>query len=200
MPGRRSTIRYWPVPSVDRGADLLDQRRAGRFDGHAGQHGAGRVPDDAGNRSLCIRCRRHQEKRRQHTCNRRLTHVSDLRGCPPGHSSKPSSPREAVNDFTLDASSAGMVVYRLTGATVKLTINTLVIEQYTPSANDADRQPGRVARSRRADPAPKGRTNNCRDRCALQWFCNGLDAAEPTQNTNGRGTNFTWRRGEQRCR
>ena len=41
-------MRYWPVPSVDGGADFLDEGGAGDFDGHAGQHGPGAILDDAG--------------------------------------------------------------------------------------------------------------------------------------------------------
>jgi hypothetical protein len=50
-PGRRSTILYWPLVGGD-GARLLDQRGTARLNGHAGQHTAGRIPDDAGNRAL----------------------------------------------------------------------------------------------------------------------------------------------------
>ena len=52
-PGRRSTILYWPAPSVVDLAGLLDQHVARRFDGDARQHGAGRVFHDSGDRALC---------------------------------------------------------------------------------------------------------------------------------------------------
>ena len=45
--GFRSTIRYWPVPSVTTVRDLFDERRTRGFDVHAGQNGARRIPDDA---------------------------------------------------------------------------------------------------------------------------------------------------------
>ena len=61
-PGQRERHRVGAGPQVDDPvlagavgddrADLLDQRRAGRFDGHAGQHGAGRVPRGAGDGGL----------------------------------------------------------------------------------------------------------------------------------------------------
>ena len=51
-PGRRSTIRYWPSAVSDDGAHLFDQRRAGRLDRDARQHGARGIPDHAGNRGL----------------------------------------------------------------------------------------------------------------------------------------------------
>ena len=55
-----------PVPSVGRGrTDFFDQRRAGRFDGDAGQHGPGRVRDRAGDRRLRPR-RLPGEEARQH--------------------------------------------------------------------------------------------------------------------------------------
>jgi hypothetical protein len=38
-PGRRSSMRYGPVPSVTAVANLFDQRRARRLDGDAGKHG-----------------------------------------------------------------------------------------------------------------------------------------------------------------
>ena len=44
----------------DRGLRFLDERRARRFDGHTGQHSAGVVLDDAGERALCEGRRRHQ--------------------------------------------------------------------------------------------------------------------------------------------
>ena len=52
VPGRRSTIRYWPVSSLTTERTFSISDRAGGFDGHAGQHAARRVPDDAGDGCL----------------------------------------------------------------------------------------------------------------------------------------------------
>ena len=48
-------------------ADLLDQRRTGRFDGHARHRQAGRISDHTGDagRLLGRRIGRHREKERQ---------------------------------------------------------------------------------------------------------------------------------------
>ena len=54
-------MRYWPVPSVTDDLDFLDQRRARRFDGDAGQHRAGRILHDARNRRLGVRGGRQQQ-------------------------------------------------------------------------------------------------------------------------------------------
>ena len=61
-PARRSTMRYWPAAVGDGRPNFLDQRRARRFDGHARQHGAGRVLDDAGDGRLGVRrCREYHQ-------------------------------------------------------------------------------------------------------------------------------------------
>ena len=45
----------------DDGSRFLDERRARRFHGHAGQHRAGRVFDDARDRCLRVGDRRHTQ-------------------------------------------------------------------------------------------------------------------------------------------
>ena len=55
------------VPTVavgDHGPDLLDQHRAGGFDGHAGEHGPRGVLDGPGDRRLCKSDRRNEQEQR----------------------------------------------------------------------------------------------------------------------------------------
>src|SRR6185436_13822678 len=64
----------------DRGADFLDQRRTGRLNGDAGQHGAGGIPGHAGNRARRggLRPRRYWKEphadTRHETCDTSLHH------------------------------------------------------------------------------------------------------------------------------
>ena len=57
-------IVYWPE-SVGHGrADFFDERRAGGLDGHARQHGTGRIPNRAGNgtQHLGVAGQGHQQR------------------------------------------------------------------------------------------------------------------------------------------
>ena len=53
-------------PIGDGASHLLNQRRTAGFDRHAGQHGAGRVLDDARERRLSVGRPRHERKARHH--------------------------------------------------------------------------------------------------------------------------------------
>ena len=60
--GRRSL--YCPSPSVTTVRDLFDQGGAGGFHGDAGQHGARRVPDDAGDAAAALgKCQCGQQEK-----------------------------------------------------------------------------------------------------------------------------------------
>ena len=48
-------MRYWPEPSVTAVRTFSMSAGTGGFDGDAGQHGAGRVLDDARDRGLRMR-------------------------------------------------------------------------------------------------------------------------------------------------
>ncbi len=54
MPGRRSVEPVLPGAVGHGGPDLFDEGRTGGLDGHAGEHGPGRVAHDAGNRRLGV--------------------------------------------------------------------------------------------------------------------------------------------------
>ena len=58
-PGRSSGSRYWPRSSLTVDANFLDERRAGGLDGHAWQHGARGVADDAGDSGRAGALREH---------------------------------------------------------------------------------------------------------------------------------------------
>ena len=71
-------------PVGDDRPDLLDECRAGRFDGHTRQNGAGRVSHDAGNGCLCMR--RHRDE--HETGDREQDSLQGTHSC-----SSPSLPR-----------------------------------------------------------------------------------------------------------
>ena len=87
VPGQQFRDAVDAARVADRGSDLLNQYRAGGFDGHTGQHAARRVAHDAGDGRSSLGERRPGQREHERDCPEYCLHS------PHGPSSLPTFPR-----------------------------------------------------------------------------------------------------------